>query len=401
MYFRRELLEMSDTNLSGSRVLALDGLRAIAILLVMGFHYFNDFIALKLNLYPYKDAFAGFPIFLYGMLGVQLFFLISGFVIALTLENCNSPYEFFVRRFARIWPALLVCSIITFLIMKASSSPYSASRELHWPNFLPSLTLTPAELWSTYFPGVDFVDNVYWSLLIEARFYVIAVVVFWSFKRSNFAQNLIVFTYISILFRAALQRIIPGSNEIYSLILVPDFMPWFAAGAVFYELFTNRMRPGYAVVLLCSMIVIIFRTSTFVGDPLSPLIVCIFAALFFAAFWLVATKSSIARCLETRALVWVGICSYSVYLLHNSLGKVMLTSIPKDTPIGLQFTFIIAVAAVMISVGYVSFILVEQPARRLVTSILLAKRLQRGPPNTLSLAGSRYQDGRERAQGNQ
>jgi peptidoglycan/LPS O-acetylase OafA/YrhL len=378
---------------SGPRLFALDGLRAIAILLVIGIHYFNDPVLLELGLYPYGDTFAGFPIFVYGMLGVQLFFVISGFVIALTLENCNSPYEFFVRRFARIWPALLVCSILTFLIVKASSSPYSAATRQDWPSFLPSLTLTPNKLWSTYFPSVDFVDTVYWSLLVEARFYVIVAVIFWSFNRSNLARNLVVFTYINILCRAALQRIIPGSNVIYSLILVPDFMPWFAAGAVFYELCTNRVRPGYAVVLLCSMMVIIFRTSTFVGDSgLNPLIISSFAVLFFTAFWLVATKSPIARCLETRPLVWIGVCSYSVYLLHNGIGKVILTSIPKGTPIALQLALIVAVAVVMIVAGYVSFRLVEQPARRLVTNILLAKRLG-------DAVGG--QDGRERAHGSQ
>jgi peptidoglycan/LPS O-acetylase OafA/YrhL len=363
---------------SDMRLTALDALRGVAILLVIGIHYFND--RGVFSLYPYNDAFAGLLIFEYGFMGVELFFIISGFVIVMTLERCRTPYEFFVRRFSRIWPPLLICSIITFCIVKASSSPFSELKKQDWPNFLPSLTLTPNGLWSGYFPGIDLVDGVYWSLLVEARFYVIVAVIFWLFKRSNVTRNLVIFTYVNILCRAALQRIFPGSNHIYSLFLVPDFMPWFAAGAVFFELWINRVSARFALILLGSMILIIFRTSTFVGDSgQSPYIISSFAIVFFGAFWLIATRSSFARFLETPVLVWIGICSYSVYLLHHEIGMVILTSIPKTVPIALQFVCIISVAAVMVLAGRISFTFIEQPARRLVTSFLLGNSTKASP----------------------
>jgi peptidoglycan/LPS O-acetylase OafA/YrhL len=356
----------SDTGegrLSAARLSALDGLRGVAILLVIAVHYLHE-----------SGPLGALQIFGYGNLGVELFFIISGFVIALTLENCKTPYEFFVRRFARIWPPLLVCSIITFLVLKSLSSPYSLLVNETWSNFLPSLTLTPSRIWESYFPGVSFVDGVYWSLLVEARFYVIVAVIFWCFNRSHLARNLVIFTYANILCRAALQRILPGSNEIYSAVFVPDFMPWFAAGAVFYEVYVNRIRLPFAIVLLGSMIAIIFRTSTFVGDSgQSPFIISTFALLFFVSFWWVATKSSVARVFQTRILVWIGICSYSVYLLHNGIGRAVITSIPDQTPLIVQLAVIGIIAAAIILAGYVSFMLVEQPARRLVTGILLTK----------------------------
>ena len=96
------------------RIGILDGYRALAIGMVVLYHYFArwtppDHAA---NLYPYgpvlRDAFS------FGYLGVNFFFIISGFVIGMTLERCKTPGEFFVRRFARLWPAMLACSIITF-----------------------------------------------------------------------------------------------------------------------------------------------------------------------------------------------------------------------------------------------------------------------------------------------
>lgn len=362
-----------------TRLSSLDGLRGVAILLVIGYHYFNEPGALRVSLYPYGDAFAGFPLFVYGFLGVHLFFIISGFVIALTLDKCKTPYEFFVRRFARIWPPLLVCSIITFLIIKLFPSPFSAVRKYDWSDFLPSLTLTPNELWSWHFPNVDFVDGVYWTLLVEARFYLIVAVIYWSFRRANIARNLVIFTFLNIFCRAALQRALPGSNEIYSALFVPDFMPWFAAGAVFYELYTNRIRITFAIVLLCLMIAIIFRISTFGFNgvsELNPLIISCFAILFFAMFFLIATKSTIARFFEAGPLMWVGVCSYSVYLLHYAIGMTILTSIPKGVAIASQFTLIVTVAITMITAGYLSFTYVEKPSRRFVTRIMLINRLR-------------------------
>ena len=90
------------------RVEILDGLRVIAIFMVMFFHFYCT----KVISYSYKIP----TVISYGNLGVQLFFIISGFVITLTLTKCNSLFEFIKKRFIRLIPGMLVCSIITFLI---------------------------------------------------------------------------------------------------------------------------------------------------------------------------------------------------------------------------------------------------------------------------------------------
>ncbi len=79
--------------MSEKRLDALDGLRGVAILLVMGFHFFHHLESpyYKSHLYPYGERFAAIPLFQYGYLGVELFFIISGFVIALTLEKSQFP----------------------------------------------------------------------------------------------------------------------------------------------------------------------------------------------------------------------------------------------------------------------------------------------------------------------
>src|SRR5215469_13528545 len=107
---------------SGSgRIAYVDGLRCAAILLVLLYHYFArwTYPLSGDSLYPYGGYFAGWWIAKYGYYGVELFFAISGFVITLTLERCSSFYEFAVRRFARLWPAMPICSVLTYGALRA------------------------------------------------------------------------------------------------------------------------------------------------------------------------------------------------------------------------------------------------------------------------------------------
>ena len=97
----------------GSRLAPLDGMRGLAILLVIVFHFFQRFP----EYYPYGDEIL--PLASHGYLGVHLFFIISGFVIALTLSKKPTLLQFAVGRFVRLWPAMLVCSTLTFIFLNS------------------------------------------------------------------------------------------------------------------------------------------------------------------------------------------------------------------------------------------------------------------------------------------
>ena len=132
---------------SPARMAHLDGLRGVAILSVLGFHYFTCFQSIV----PYGGAWAEFPPFRWGHLGVHLFFAISGFVIAMTLERCTGLDDFAVRRFARLWPTMLLCSLLSYATLSLLPSP--------WPpkpaDFLPSLSFIDGFVWNKLIPGLD------------------------------------------------------------------------------------------------------------------------------------------------------------------------------------------------------------------------------------------------------
>jgi peptidoglycan/LPS O-acetylase OafA/YrhL len=109
---------------------------------------------------------------------------------------------------------------------------------------------------------VDFVTGVYWSLVVEIRFYMIAAILFWLLPRDRLARNLVIFTVVIYIARALLRRVMPGYNGVFDALFIPDYMPWFAAGAVFYELYKERLTKGAALIMLAVMYVLIARVST-------------------------------------------------------------------------------------------------------------------------------------------
>ena len=96
----------------------------------------------------------------FGYLGVNLFFMLSGFVILWSSQGRTAP-EFVVSRFARLFPSFWICLILTTLVVNLSGSgePISAR------TFAANVTMIPGLL------GASYVDGVYWTLFVELKFY--------------------------------------------------------------------------------------------------------------------------------------------------------------------------------------------------------------------------------------
>ncbi len=94
-----------------SRIKHLDGMRGLAILLVIGYHAYVRWEALL----PYSHITKHIPVFSFGWLGVELFFMISGFVIFMTLDKSDSYLSFLRKRWLRLFPAMLIASLLLYL----------------------------------------------------------------------------------------------------------------------------------------------------------------------------------------------------------------------------------------------------------------------------------------------
>ena len=209
----------------GGRLEVVDTFRGLAVLSVMAFHFT---VALNRPLFPadgyhYDGRFPGW--LEAGRYGVHVFFVISGLVIALTLVRCKTALEFAGRRFARIYPAFLF-AVTLALVMTAVLGPPFGPRGLS--DYLANLTLAAPHL------GRPWIDGSYWTLLVEAKFYLVCGLAY-TLLRRNFWIGLIGY---GLTVAAVAQRWTWGAHNW----LFSDLTPYFLAGVSAWLFCFERRR---------------------------------------------------------------------------------------------------------------------------------------------------------------
>jgi peptidoglycan/LPS O-acetylase OafA/YrhL len=357
----------------------IDLFRAIAILMVIAFHYLSRWTPPRsaINLYPYGDAFAGNAIINHGHLGVDFFFIISGFVIAMTLESCRGPMDFAVRRAARLLPAMIVCSLLTLIFVKVFSRVPEFHEQASVWNLLPSWTFTPPEVWARFLPVTEHVDGAYWSLVVEAKFYVWAALIYFL-QREQFARNMFMFCAVTSLVYIAAEtfRVRPLQSLEFYLLFGRTAM-LFAAGVMFYQL---HKRPGdlgkFAPYLaacfaleMAQLMLVPRAHETFV-------VTAAFKLIFLLAFLAVALGWRAPNAATFSALARIGLASYPLYLLHQNIGVTLINNAGSlQEPV----VVVASVAAVLIGLIAVSSYLqklIEEPGKRLLLSRLRPQQIR-------------------------
>lgn len=364
-----------------NRFREIDLFRAIAILMVIGFHYFSRWVppVYDTNLYPYGDAFAGNVILNHGHLGVEFFFIISGYVIALTLESCRTPAEFFARRLARLLPAMIVCSLLTLAIVRLFVTVPLMREEATLWNLLPSWTFTEPHLWSKALPVTDHVDGAYWSLVVEAKFYVWAALLYFL-QRQHFVRNLVVI--------CAVMTILYTIDDVHSvrwikrlsIVTFGQYAMLFAAGVAFYQL---HSRPGDAAkwwpYLAAAMGLELTRISITADTEGTRLATAAFEITFFLAFLAVAWGWQAPKNKVVDILARIGLVSYPMYLLHQNIGVGLLNRTMGESPLVIVAVFA-AICAALVAASLFLHTAVEQPGKRLILSLLLPPKFPRLRP---------------------
>src|SRR5690349_15099417 len=145
------------------RFTELDGLRGIAALSVATMHLTSGEKA-------FGRVIEGLPNLSIFQYGIQLFFIISGFVIMMSLSRMASTRDFFVARAARLFPAYWTCLAFTVLVLAVLSPALAPSAGTILAN------ATMMQRWL----GVDDVDGSYWTLFFEMNFYLIMAGLHWT-----------------------------------------------------------------------------------------------------------------------------------------------------------------------------------------------------------------------------
>ncbi len=167
------------------RLSILDGLRFVAILMVILFHYYSRYCIPSYISYENVNT----SYFEHGYLGVELFFIISGFVITLTLDKSKNFADFMKRRLIRLWPAMLLCSVLTFGFMHIFDDGDLFAKSKQFANLLVSNTFINPELFNNLFSThLAYIDGAYWSLWVEICFYFLVGGLFFIDKK-NLQRN--------------------------------------------------------------------------------------------------------------------------------------------------------------------------------------------------------------------
>lgn len=323
------------------RITQLDGIRGIAALSVVIAHYFGE-------------APGGIHNLAFGWLGVEIFFVLSGFLIGgIILDEKDKPgfwTSFYVRRTARILPLYLL-TVAFVIALGAQVSP------------LAYLTFTQNFVFAAQ--GMDAIyTHPLWTIAVEEQFYlVLPLAIVLTPKR--FLLPLLVTIFASaVIYR---EIMVPAHND--AMMLLPGRMDLLTAGVIAAWAKRNLDLSRYMLALRCAPMVffpatnfLVFHVSFEAFAVYGQALVGLGVASFILAVSLGAPEFK--SVLSGRVLGFFGSISYGVYLLHQPINTLLHRTVLGAeasvlTPAATALTFV--ALGVTVLVAWVSWIVMERP----------------------------------------
>jgi peptidoglycan/LPS O-acetylase OafA/YrhL len=325
-------------------------LRAIAALSVVINHYWGIFfspvvrsiIGVPARFVPVKPEYTHHVLspaaggFLYGAFGVAVFFLISGFVIPISLRNITTG-TFLVRRFFRIYPVywfcLLICLAMYFICSWYWPAPLSDRVSL--PYIMRNLPLLHSAM------GIPSLDFVCWSLAVEVKFYAVFALIFLVGKHAHQVIMLSI-AFLTLCCIAAFFSTHNLNAESSFSYLMSDmkYMTFMFLGSLFYYVLYNELSAGAALGYGAIIFTLFATINAFYENGFfGPLVKnYTYALVLFAVCYLLRNRFR-----DNKVLDFLADISFPLYLIHSMIGYVTM---PILIDKGISFTF-----AWMISLG--------------------------------------------------
>ncbi len=351
------------------RLYEIDGLRLLAALCVVLFHYvFSGWAGGKTTVtFVTESAWAK-----YGYLGVDLFFLISGFVVLMSAWG-RTPRQFVVSRVVRLYPAYWIGIVITAVMTVTLGQGLF---QVSLPQVLANLTMFQAV------PNIENVDVVYWTLWAEMRFYVLMLAfTFIGMTKGRIMAGL--WGWLALTFLVEL-GLLPG---IADLVVQSEFSHYFIAGMALFMLYRFGLTVQIALLVPICLGNAVYRAIGYaeaVGErysvTYSPVVITAVVVLIFLVMTFVSLR--VTSVLARPWLVTAGALTYPLYLLHAHVGFILFARLEDAVN---KYVLLVAMIAVMLGAAYLVHRFVERPlAPRLKR--LLSKR--EPPAHAVVPAGS-------------
>ena len=293
------------------RYYEIDLFRFLAAMSVVMYHYtFRGYAADDMSpiYYPYLADITKF-----GFLGLDLFFMISGFVILLTATNRDFK-GFLISRIIRLYPAFWIAATLTAIVILL----FGGERyDVGLFQYLANMTMLSGYM------GIKPIDDVYWTLIVEITFYVMIGVLLLTNQIKNIKYYLLAWLLITAV------SLYVGVPSVVRVLLILDWSSYFIAGAVLYMI----RKDGVSVDKIAMILVSYFLSLQFTYDRLdllnehyntifSTTISTLIITFLYIMMFLVSIKKT--DFINKEFMLSLGVLTYPLYLIHENIGFIML-----------------------------------------------------------------------------
>ncbi len=319
----------------------LDPLRFFAAFWVMNFHYLLATVP-----DPHTHWYR------YGNLGVQIFFIISGFVIIQSLKG-KSLRRFAEGRFVRLFPIFWVLCTVTYaLTILLPDARYT----LHFTDYLRSMTML-GDVFIGFAGPAELIDPSYWTLTVELIFYIGVGLFVYLFSYRNIRYFLAAWFVLSI--GAFLFHI---DENYYVKLLLVRHASYFVFGGALALIATKDAERWRDVffdwTLLCTSAAyatLIHTRALQAYESTNPLDASIITLIHIAMFTAIPILVHASRYISNDRIVGsfaiLGTLTYPLYLLHQRIGNILI-DVAVRTEMLSWITFVICFEIIIIGLAY-------------------------------------------------
>lgn len=287
----------------------------------------------------------------YCFVAIDLFFIISGFVIFLSVRNKSLGF-FFKSRTMRIFPVYWLCVCVTYAVTILYGEPrFTAS----WSQLIFNLLLLQD------FLNIQPLDGAYWTMSVEVRFYCLtmAYLLMYRFKKIKIVNLAYWWLVLSILY--------PFVQHIFLVKVVDLFLmfKWssaFAAGIIMGEIFKSKRLTAkngiglvvcFALTIYHRLIYVAESRAYFQTDISDTIVILVLLAVYLLMLSVVLGK---LKWLNKPYFFTLGLLTYPLYLLHQRIGYIIFNNLMYDVNkyVLLGGTFILMLAASFLIVRWVA-----------------------------------------------
>jgi peptidoglycan/LPS O-acetylase OafA/YrhL len=333
-----------ELNIQNNRLKELDALRGLAALMVVFFHFTMG----------RAQANLGFKV---GTTGVDLFFIISGFVIYMSIGKVKTSLDFVINRISRLYPTYWTCVSFTFVLIAVNSM----FKNIGWGysdiiGYLVNMTM-----FQFYFE-IPSIDGTYWTMIIEMIFYlgILFLFHFKMLKYLNFIGLSLTVLVVTATFFWPQTYLV--TRVMYWIPLL-QFIPLFLAGTVFYKIYTfkNKRIENYALLLVCLISQILL--FNFAGGSKKYIIQSEYALMLIVYFTLfVLFVNNKLGFIVSKWSLFLGKISFALYLVHQYISiRIIIPYLVDDLQLNFWMASLLVALPVVILLAALITYFIEVP----------------------------------------